>query len=393
MRWSWALAVASVVLTLAACSSPPGEEAASELAATDSVEAPEAGQEPASNEADESGIASRVPEERTPPEGVLGPPEPQSPSADADDQASASVPRPAPTRAAPGLIRPAIPGQAVRDPELTANIPGGRVAGTPGLELVWFRVPDPGYSPFALMLSPFEERRAPIARGLWREHGLRLLSLPAEDARRLETAFARVGPMQRQALGQLPAWTPAIVGPAWGERRSIRVADGVVDVGAGRMRLLLRCWLEATFEASPDAAGGLPVANLPRTVLRVELLPQQQDVASRKSDPASVLLERLERDSASTPLDQGLNFERLYATFTLNNAEAIVIVPEAPEVDWARERERAAAARPESPAGTGEVGPVPVYVPTPGEALLTESGVTGTSRTRVVIILHAHVPG
>ena len=217
------------------------------------------------------------------------------------------------------------------------------------------------------LLWPYLARPVPIpdaVRDRWRASGLRAIAVPAADLDRLLNASRLVGTVQRQWLGEVPAWTDAALGPALHEPRTIAVGDGDSTLEPGRLRLLVRAW---TVPVERDS--GIPAAGL-----HVELAP--------RLDPFVPERERMMAAAAGEPQTPPHTFPTLAATLTLAQGEALVIVPDAPDVDWAR---------PAPETQPDEYGPQPPPVPTLGEVLLASPGSWGTVRTRAIVALIPHL--
>jgi hypothetical protein len=282
-----------------------------------------------------------------------------------------------------------------------------------GVELRWWVLPDDG-DVIARALSGYESRPLPIdppVRQLWRANGLRLVAVPVADLPALQARFqslrsevlvadlraagivesdltrvaATMAPTasasQEQWLGEVPRWTDAVRGPTTSRRTVIKMDSGLLPLGPGRLRLLLRAWAVPMQIGAERAAAGL----------RLELAPQFEETRNRLEDPELAL---------SPPLaveDQGLVLSRLVMGMTLDGGDALVIVPDRPGTDWAA----IAEGGPAVPAPEADIfGPPAPEGVTLGEAMLSSEGIGplgGASAraprpVKAVIVLIPRVP-
>jgi hypothetical protein len=190
---------------------------------------------------------------------------------------------------------------------------------------------------------------------LWATHGLRLFSIPIAQLPELErrlgiaegASTSGLG-IQRQWLGQSPAWSPFVEGPALGPI-GIWMETGPLALPAGHLRLLGRAWTE------PIASSAAADACLP--ILRVELAPQHAD--EQPPDPFG-----FSPPAAREPADEGLVFRRLALALRLSEARALVIIPERPDVVWGESPRSTAASDAElafNSADSAEGRPTPPF--------------------------------
>lgn len=177
-------------------------------------------------------------------------------------------------------------------------------------------------------LAPYLRNNAELdarTRALWQANGLRLISVPIDQVDTIRQLLRQSGGVQRQWLGQVPVWTDVIHGVAWPSLQAVEMDNGHLHLGAGRIRILLRCWTMPVpgSSVSSSASGGI------QTAMRAEMLLQHQEPP--RVDPASIY----ERPAnVSDALSEGLVFSRLAASILLPPDRALLILPEAPEVDW-----------------------------------------------------------
>lgn len=241
---------------------------------------------------------------------------------------------------------PAAWGEAPARTPLARRLDGASpvvVGGDNGLELRWWVSAADGAS-LGGVLAPYADRPIPIDahhRALLESNGLRAVAVPLDRLANVQSRLATIGAEQRQWLGQAPAWIEAVPGPERPEGQTIRMHDGPLRLGPGRLRLLVRCW---TIPLAPTTPGG------PAAALHVELIPQH-----RESSP----VERSADGLALTPAaaeaeDQGLLFTRLLTRMTAPRGEAILLVPERPGTKW-----RPVDAVPDSSGADADPAPSP----------------------------------
>ena len=304
-------------------------------------------------------------------------------------------------------------GLAGEDAEVSPSIRGFR----DGLEVQWWVVrSDPG--PVLQTLTGPERALDAQTAEVWAANGLRVLSIETERLPELGLRLRVVGGQSGlgQWLGQAPRWTPLIEGPSRGPT-GVSMESGLLALPAGRLRLLGRAWSE-------PAPGQLTGGEACRSHLRVEIVPQHAETASQDSVDAVLGLAPRSRD----PLDEGLVLRRLAATLRLDGREAILIVPERPDVVWGargeependaeaepeREADGASEADPRSSASIGQVirhdptesfaeaaadagqvgpsGPRGPRLPTLGEAMLMSTR-REEAGARVIVVLAARLP-
>ncbi len=243
-----------------------------------------------------------------------------------------------------------------------------------GLEMHWWIVSGDGGSVGAA-LHRYVDRPIPVPEAMrerWRLSGLRLVSVPLAELESVSRELPLAGPVERQWLGQRPAWTDAVRGPHLPHGILLSLDSGDVMLEPGRLRLLARCW------AMPLPAGEESVA----AGLRLELAPQHALMERPES--------RIEVDSGLRPRarteDEGMIFHRLVLEMIAVDGEALLIVPEAPGVDW-NLVPSGDVSRPGPAAG-------PPLTPTPtlGEAMLSLPGVEASRGARAIIVLVPRTP-
>lgn len=319
-----------------------------------------------------------------------------------------------------------------------APVSPGERAVAEGLDAAWWIVDDSNHDrttfeslPQALL--PYVKRPTGLSdeqQLAWRANGLRVIAVPVEDLDALHDRLRTFGKAREQFLGIIPEWTSLGSGHSFLAPWTLNLDNGPLDLPAGQVRLLCRAWLvpdEPPLDPSPKNvvdASGMAAA------LHMELLPQHQEASSTRWS----LAQTYGLDKRPTNESAGLTFPRLALTLNTKGVDALLIVPELPEVEWAplppgtprvlpdpvssiatvqRPAEKAEpigddpippqASRPSSldtppaavevmsPEPAAPAGPQPTRLPTFGEALLSDLNGVGLSR-RVVIVLIPRVP-
>ncbi|MEX2217366.1 MAG: hypothetical protein WD749_01285 [Phycisphaerales bacterium] len=217
-------------------------------------------------------------------------------------------------------------------------------------------------------LRPYLERPVPIPAGVlgrWRASGLRVVAVPPADLARIEGSIRIVGAVHRQWLGEFPQWMDLVGGP-WLPESAVSGEDGVTRFAPGRVRLLGRCWSVPVGGWWVGADGGA------RAALRLEMVPQFQPRLDEGERMAEALRPRARVE------EQGTLVTRLAAGVVVTGEDALVIVPEAPEVEWSEKKDGEEERR----DGLG--------IATLGELMLVAPARDMTPRTRAVIILIPH---
>jgi hypothetical protein len=247
-----------------------------------------------------------------------------------------------------------------------------------GLEMWWWVVSDE-YNSATAVLAPFTERDSPLTpedRERLRLGGLRVVPVSNAELDAIQARLPIIGSVQRQWLGQIPDWSDMLQGPERQSRTPVDVGDGLMNLEPGRLRMLMRCWIE------PGSASSV---GWPEAALRVEFVPQHIPFVRGKqaTDVPGAPARRME--------DAGLLFTRFAASMALRRGEAVLLVPEAPTADWS-----APPRPPADPTGLGPIGPMgPPAVPpqTIGEAMLASPPDPRTGkRVRAIIVLIARAP-
>lgn len=198
-----------------------------------------------------------------------------------------------------------------------------------GLEVAWWVVTS-NQAAITAAMAPYLGRPVPLddqTRALWEANGLRMVAVPVARLDELRQSMAIVGAIQRQWLGQTPMWTDTVTGPAWSGHRSLALDSGRLSLGAGRLRLLTRCWT-VPVPVLPQESDPSPAA-----ALHIELLPQHLEAADVRGGGGGLMPIGASEDTAD-PLADGLVFRRLLAEMTVSQGDAYVIIPQRSGADW-----------------------------------------------------------
>lgn len=281
---------------------------------------------------------------------------------------------------------------------------------------------------FAQALLPYLDTLpdvSPTALASAEANGLRLVRLPLSEWPRVAEKLRLTGAAQRLWLPDRGEWTEIMRGPDRASSRGQVIALDAerLELPAGRLRLLARCWL------TPIAPGELTgsSSNEPRAELRIELIPQLQDVNATARQRDEFLIDAPPR--ASRPIEQGMTFPRLTLNMRARHEPTApwicLAVAERPGVDWRQlaaprpestedeeperptpavgqvvrsgDRRRSEPESRDSGSAMGGAGPSAADLPTLGEALFggaalsdTDGGARGGPR--VVLVLTPRVP-
>lgn len=255
------------------------------------------------------------------------------------------------------------------------TIGGGTWVGDEGLDVRVWTLDTAKHAP-GVELFTYEPRPVPAPASVlaaWSRAGLRVLSVPTVELEALRLKLQAIGASRQDWLGQQPRWGVLASGPFQTERREFIGPEGPDVIERGRARLLVRCWSQA----AEDEAGQ------PTSVLRLEVAAQIVSEATGLS---------------LTPVPWGEGDGRVLESMTLRmrlrDGDAILIVPERPDVSWAALAGPTGAA-PIEVAGPPAAAPgeASLFVaPTLGELILSgdiEFGrAAGTGRVAIALVPH-----
>lgn len=258
-----------------------------------------------------------------------------------------------------------------------------------GLELRLWPIEDTPGS-LARTLAPYEHADSPIdGRTLERlkESGLRAIVVPTGQLDAIAASLKLRGTVETQASRDRSEWSIFVASKGWQSYATIRSADGNLVLGGGQLRLLGRAWVAP----GPFENGKTPA------VLRVELLGrhvEEKDTAAKIEDALRPQLRR--------PIDEdGLPLNSLKASFELTRGQSLLLIPEYPETNWAKdarlpnyvemEPEKGAEAAEADQVARG-IGPVAPDVPTLGHALLSDALFGLKPKRRAILVLVPRLP-
>ncbi len=184
-----------------------------------------------------------------------------------------------------------------------------------GLEVIVWTANDPDHR-VGRLLRDYAEGAPPVPpedAARWAAVGLRLLAVPAEDLEALLLACPPITPLQRQRFGQVPAWTPLVRGP---QLPDALPGPDARPLPGGRPRLIARSWVEPRITAGRRH-------DIVRTELGIQIEHQRRQPLM--ADPGA------ERSIA----DEGHILHALLTVHAGTGREALVLVAEDPDTDWA----------------------------------------------------------
>ena len=258
-----------------------------------------------------------------------------------------------------------------------------------GIELRLWPIEDTPGS-LARTLAPYESTDSPIdprTRKRLRDSGIRAIVVPTTDLDQVAAALRLRGQSETQASRDRSEWSIFVASKGWQTYATIRAASGNLVLGGGQLRLLGRAWVApGRFENGATPA-----------ILRIELMGRHVE-----EKETSAKLEDALRPTLRRPLDEdGLALPSLSASFELARDQSLLLIPEYPDADWARdarlpnyiekEPEKTAEATEADPAA-GPAGPLPPDVPTLGHALLSDALFGLRPKRRAILVLVPRLP-
>lgn len=177
----------------------------------------------------------------------------------------------------------------------------------------------------------------------WHGSGLRVVRIPASRVAGIVEALEAGGmggaggvggrQVTRQTLRPGAAWVEAVREEGSAEARVVALHDSRFRASRGWLRLLARCWPEPSVGEEGGEAAGLAEMRM-----RIEMVPQAAEAPGAGSGGAGDAWARSLTPSTTTSSaeEQGLVIRRLLATFVMKPGEALAVVYESPDTDWAR---------------------------------------------------------
>jgi len=209
-------------------------------------------------------------------------------------------------------------------------VSAGALGAPDGLEVRWWVVREDADA-VRSVLAPYLDRPVPAdgqTLERLRRAGFRLVEIPLADLGAVRAALPIVGRIDRRWIGQAPDWIDAADGPLRPDSAPVRVGGERLDLPAGRLRLMVRAWSEVGAET-----------------LRLDLAVQH--IRADRAPRAIALDEPARR---RRPADEGLMFRASTAELALNPGALLLLIPAAPEFEWAPEDDEPAADAPDTPA-------------------------------------------
>ncbi|CAG0997823.1 hypothetical protein PHYC_02677 [Phycisphaerales bacterium] len=252
----------------------------------------------------------------------------------------------------------------------------------PGVEISWWIVDDApaeGQPPLGETLAELSKRSVPVSwetLDAWRAGGLRVLAVPMEELDATRAKVHLVGPLQSQWLGEAARWTDVARSTPASGSFTVSLDNGPITLRDGRLGLSLRCW--TTPDPAPISADPAKTDRM-LAVLTVEIVPRYL--------PAPPDETALRLPGTDTPTPAPLPFDRLRLGAILRGDEALLIVPESPDTEWA-----SPLPPPEREPVVPHLGPQVPAAPNLGEALLTDLGAVVGRRARVFVVIQPSVP-
>lgn len=275
-------------------------------------------------------------------------------------------------------------GACAKSPKAVVPASPGARAEAPGIEVSWWlldeKPPGPRTPGTRDVLASLAARTPPVdwrTLELWRANGLRVLAVPQGELPAVRSALGVSGASQSQWLGEIATWTDVARGPDSARTLPLTLDNGPLTLRNGRLALALRCWFapDRPVETRPGPTAG---------VLELELVPR-----FTPDRPRTDTLRLLQPDDAP---QAPIVFDRLRLASTLRGGESLLILAEAPWVEWSTPQ--AEDAEPAEPQGARTLGPPTPGAPTLGEALLgVAPSESSGRRTRLVMVLTPSVPG
>ena len=222
-----------------------------------------------------------------------------------------------------------------------ADEQGGR-----GLEIELWVIEDRG-GELARALRGYPEPAPAIDRAsarAWRDSGFRLVSVPVDELRSLQSSLRFVAPVRSESLVDATRWRAVARGPRLAGEQ-VETAFGAAPLRDGWARMLARAW------PTPHVREGEPA----RARLRVELAPQI--VRPEREDSLDQLEARLQGRGRGISED-GPVLRELLLSAAMDAGRALLVVGEDPEADWETLGEGVEVEPGGGPGGDGEGAPV-----------------------------------
>lgn len=223
------------------------------------------------------------------------------------------------------------PVAAVPPPDLSEPPVAAAAGAEAGLEVTQV-VATCGRQKLAAALLRFTEVFPPVpapTRELWAANGLHLIPIPMDRWPQLARELGIAGGAQRQWTAPGASWQEVVRGPEIPAGTTIALDAERLQLDAGRLRMLARCWL---VPVPPPTVGAAHAASEADATLIIEMVPQLKQPSARWSPLGPTSGER-------TLQDEGLLFSRLRLQLAASDSSpaaqtAYLLVPRRPDQSW-----------------------------------------------------------
>jgi len=168
--------------------------------------------------------------------------------------------------------------------------------------------------------SPTPSPIPPAMAQSWSQWGFRLIAIPIDEVEGFLDTLIPIQPISVHWLGEFGKWR-AIVRAGELSSNHVRVGERSVQIERGRPRLIARSWIEPIL--TPDAV-------VPG--VRLDLGVQIQSNKNRSSRQRTGF--GFDENTERSIEDDGPVFDELIMSAMLDGSHAIILVGEAPDVDW-----------------------------------------------------------
>lgn len=211
----------------------------------------------------------------------------------------------------------------------TPRATGRDESGNVGVVMSTWVIQEPSGDRLGRALREFEDRPVGSGPGFeaaitkLRAAGLRPLLVRAEELPRVLGSLDGEWDRHGSVLEQSPRWSVALSGPRWEGGRAVRFNDGTVNLGPGRLRLLMRSWI-----APGDLLDSAKDPTFAASV-RVAMVLQHEEPPRQPDTPFALRPAQLRRIE-----DDGQIFASLSLEITIARGQALLLIPELPDADW-----------------------------------------------------------
>ncbi|MBY0113186.1 MAG: hypothetical protein K2Y21_10205 [Phycisphaerales bacterium] len=261
-------------------------------------------------------------------------------------------------------------------------------AAAQGLEIRQWPVDDATDS-IARALSAYESAEGALddrTRERLRRCGLRSVVVPIADLPGIQQSLKLAGRMEQQEARQFTEWTPVTSGPAWRGLATFTGDRGALALPAGRLALFVRSWI---------APGEFSQSETPAK-LRLDLMTRHLEDGSERPTFEDLLKPQPRRVLS----EAGARIDSLDVSTELGADQALLLVPEYPDREWAElarlpnyiEKEPEQRLEVEGKAVDPTAGPKVPPTPTLAHGLLSDANERGEPKRKLVLVLVARPP-